>query len=68
MASSRDHGIRAGFELDVLLARALALKVGNAWSKVGRLKRNKPPHRWKVSDSAPEMNLNFSRLGRRRPA
>ena len=23
-----------GFELDVLLARALALKVGNAWSKV----------------------------------
>ena len=38
-----------GFELDVLLARALALKVGNAWSKVGRLKRNKPPHKWKAS-------------------
>ena len=38
-----------GFELDVLLARALALKVGNAWSKVGRLKRNKPPHRWKAA-------------------
>jgi DNA polymerase alpha subunit A len=25
------------------------LKVGNAWSKVGRLKRNKPPHRWKAA-------------------
>jgi len=38
-----------GFELDVLLGRALHLKLGNAWSKVGRLKRNKPPSRWKAA-------------------
>ncbi|KAJ8610436.1 hypothetical protein CTAYLR_008217 [Chrysophaeum taylorii] len=39
------HNI-AGFELDVLLGRALALKLG-AWSKLGRLKRSSPPARWK---------------------
>ena len=46
----------AGFELDVLLARALALKVGNAWSKVGRLKRNKPPHRWKAASASQRLH------------
>ena len=58
MASSRDRVIvtHAGFELDVLLARALALKVGNAWSKVGRLKRNKPPHRWKAASASQRLH------------
>ena len=33
-----------GFDLDVLLHRAAALKLGAVWHKLGRLKRKKPPH------------------------
>ena len=34
-----------GFDLDVLLTRAAALKVGAPWSKLGRLRRLRQPHR-----------------------
>ncbi|KAJ1447546.1 DNA polymerase family B-domain-containing protein [Pelagophyceae sp. CCMP2097] len=38
----------SGFTLDMLLCRTLDLKLGpTMWSKLGRLRRSKPPHNWK---------------------